>query len=161
MTYDPRIKQIVYTPAEEIEQLRDAAPLDSLKSTPLAAGKPVPLKASGACDMLVSVARPTANATISINVGADSSGAGGAGAVELEYVQADGLHYVDVRYVATQNNGQLKSNKGGVADRVPILPSDTTIDIRVFVDGSIGEAYFMGGRVAFLFETPAKSTGFA
>jgi hypothetical protein len=38
---------------------------------------------------------------------------------------------------------------GGTTAQLPLLPGDTAIDVRVFVDGTIVEVFVMGGRLAF------------
>ena len=159
--YHPGIKQIVYTPAEEIEELRDATPLATLQTTALAAGKPVALAANSACDIAVSFARPAGNATLSVNVGASSAGDGGSGSVQVVYTQeASSLYYVSVMYVPTRSGNTFAGAPKVIKDKLPLLAEDSTIDVRVFVDGTVGEAYFMGGRVAFTFEL-GKTSAFA
>lgn len=45
---------------------------------------------------------------------------------------------------------------GGVSDQLKLSPSDTTIDMRLFVDNTFTEAYWMGGRVAMTTTTRAS-----
>ena len=169
MTYHPGIKQIVYTPAEEIEELRDATPLATIKATALAAEKPVPIAANAACDITVSFARPAGNATLSVNVGASSAGEGGTGSVQVVYThESASLYYVSVMYVPTPSSSAIGGSSSNtfagapktIKDKLPLLAEDSTIDVRMFVDGTVGEAYFMGGRVAFTFEL-GKTSAFA
>merc|ERR1711871_976214 len=50
--------------------------------------------------------------------------------------------------------------EGGVSDKLKLSPSDTTIDMRLFVDNTFTEAYWMGGRVAMTTTTKAtKAAG--
>merc|ERR1712070_244470 len=45
--------------------------------------------------------------------------------------------------------------QGGVSDKLKLSPSDKTIDMRLFVDNTFTEVYWMGGRVAMT--TTAKA----
>jgi sucrose-6-phosphate hydrolase SacC (GH32 family) len=45
---------------------------------------------------------------------------------------------------------------GGVSDKLKLSPSDKTIDMRLFVDNTFTEAYWMGGRVAMTTTTKAN-----
>jgi hypothetical protein len=45
---------------------------------------------------------------------------------------------------------------GGVSDKLKLSPSDKTIDMRLFVDNTFTEAYWMGGRVAMTTTTKAS-----
>jgi hypothetical protein len=45
---------------------------------------------------------------------------------------------------------------GGVSDKLKLSPSDTTIDMRLFVDNTFTEVYYQGGRVAMTTNTKAS-----
>lgn len=49
----------------------------------------------------------------------------------------------------------VKVHGGGHTDTLQLLPSDTTIDVRLYVDNRMTEAFWMGGRVAMTVDTPA------
>ena len=46
---------------------------------------------------------------------------------------------------------------GGKTDTLKLSPSDTTLTIRVYVDNTFSEAYWMGGRVAMTINTPGTA----
>merc|ERR1712232_92016 len=46
----------------------------------------------------------------------------------------------------------------GATDKLKLLASDKTIDMRLFVDNTFTEVYWMGGRVAMTTTTPASDT---
>ena len=46
---------------------------------------------------------------------------------------------------------------GGKTDSLKLSPSDTTLTIRVYVDNTFSEAYWMGGRVAMTINTPGTA----
>ena len=71
MTYHPGIKQIVYSPAEEISALRSSGPpLAKLSATAVkAGGAAISMKASGAADIVLTFATPSKATTISVGIG--------------------------------------------------------------------------------------------
>lgn len=65
------------------------------------------------------------------------------------------VFYVD--YVPPQDNSGVSTvTVGGPSktDKLKLLASDKSIDIRLYVDNTFTEAYWMGGRVAMLATTP-------
>ena len=46
---------------------------------------------------------------------------------------------------------------GGFSDVVSMLPSDSHVSIRLFLDTAVAEAYFMGGRVAMTIPVAAST----
>merc|ERR1712194_448510 len=47
----------------------------------------------------------------------------------------------------------------GTTVRLPLLPSDTEIDIRVFVDNTVVEVFWLGGRSVMTVDASAASIG--
>lgn len=41
------------------------------------------------------------------------------------------------------------------ADQLPLLPDDTHLSLRIFLDGTVAEAYWQGGRVAMTIPSSA------
>merc|ERR1711920_830895 len=62
-----------------------------------------------------------------------------------------------VEYVPPSDNGVSKVTVGSgkVTDTLKLSPNDKTIDMRLYVDNTFTEAYFMNGRVAMTIDTPA------
>merc|ERR1712151_1216164 len=62
-----------------------------------------------------------------------------------------------VEYVPPSDSGVSKVTVGSgkVTDTLKLSPSDKTIDMRLYVDNTFTEAYFMNGRVAMTIVTPA------
>merc|ERR1711924_311479 len=46
----------------------------------------------------------------------------------------------------------------GYSDTLKLLPSDRTIDVRLYVDNTMTDTYWMGGRVAMTVDTPATES---
>ena len=106
-----------------------------------AATAPVALPASSACDIEVHFARPAAAATLAVEVEG--------GTFHLDYVAGDS---VNVGFTATDAHAALAGTDSrgkpvGMQDVVTMLPSDTVISMRIFLDTNCGEVYFMGGCV--------------
>lgn len=137
MTYHPGIKQIVYTPVEEMMALHTST-LDAKNNTPVDEN-PVMIKSGDAADIELTFKTPVQNTTISVQLGG--------GAVYFDYVVAPPE--------ASASMTPWKCNVGfaGFGDTVPLLSDDDTISIRIFLDNNVGEVYFMEGRVALTFPT--------
>lgn len=145
MTYHPGIKQIVYGPVAEMVQLRTKT-LDSVSGKTLGNAQGVTIKAASAADIVITVAIPKAAATISVAIGG--------GSVVFEYTPATDEALASaspwlcgVGFKAAQGGKMVSS------DQVPLLADDTELTMRVFLDGSVAEAYWMGGRVAMTIAT--------
>lgn len=129
--------------------------MTSLRTTALGAIGPettaTALPASSACDIEVLFKWPTVNTTVAVH----TTG----GTFFMNHTTADA---VQVGFAAAQSNraAKLESSlaKGkGMVDTVTMLPSDTTISIRIFLDTNVGEVYFMGGRVAMTVQIPTSA----
>lgn len=131
MTYDPRCNRVLFNPVEEIAALRSAQPLDSVPQTTISGTTSAAITASAASDLEVHFARPSANATVALNLWNTS-------AVAIDYV-----HGAASVVVAA----------GGHSYSMPVLATDETLSIRLLIDTNLGEAYFNGGRVALTFKT--------
>lgn len=140
MTYHPGLKQIVHAPAAEMMELRTGTIAD-LGSASLKPGKPLKLAAANAANLEVVFAMPKQNTTLSIAIGG--------GSVVLNYVPPTG----DGKYAAQVGFGKF-------TDTLPLLPEDKQLSLSIFLDGTVGEAYWQGGRVAMTFAiTPTKRHG--
>jgi len=61
--------------------------------------------------------------------------------------------YVD--YVPSSDHVSTVTVGGGAyQDTLKLLSTDTTVDVRIYVDNTFAEAYWMGGRVAMTVKTP-------
>jgi hypothetical protein len=45
---------------------------------------------------------------------------------------------------------------GGTTDTLKLLPTDTTLDLILYIDNTFTEAFWMGGRVAMTVVTPTS-----
>merc|ERR1712039_1058462 len=50
---------------------------------------------------------------------------------------------------------EVQVGSGQAVDTLKLSPNDKTIEMRLFVDNTFTEAYWMGGRVAMTIVTPA------
>lgn len=136
MTYDPRFGRIVYTPVEEMKSLRSTTPIDSVTN----AGSAAPLKASTASDVEVFFEKPSAATTPTVATADNST------TVYLHYVPG-----------AAEVECGIISRGGTAKDSVSMLESDSHVYFRVFIDGTVIEAYWQDGRVAMTGVFPAHT----
>jgi len=138
MTYHPGLKRIVFAPVEEMDELHTKQ-LATLGSTPLGAGVPaVTLAASSASDLTFEFQVPTAETQFQVNLGHTH-------AVFVHFTPRPASAVVDEPWM-------VQCGIGKTLDSLPMLSDDTHLTLRIFIDGSVTEAYFMGGRVAITSE---------
>jgi sucrose-6-phosphate hydrolase SacC (GH32 family) len=126
LTYHPGLKQIIYTPVEEMQELRTGM-IAHLVDMAIDRGQQVTVQAAMASEVLLEFAMPSLNTSITV--------AANGGKVCLDVVQsADGTPSVKV--------GWNEAN-----EPLQLLPDDKTLTVSIFLDGSAGEVFFQGGRV--------------
>ena len=144
MTYHPGLLRIVYSPVAEMRALRGAQ-IDTVTSpTSIAATTPLTLKASKACDIVLSFTPPTVATTITVTFEAKTKST-----ITIDFVPPP---------AAVTSNLFDKSGAGkpwmvdiGVVkftDKLPMLPDDKELTLEIFLDNYVAEAYFQNGRVA-------------
>ena len=139
MTYHPGLKRIVFAPVEEMDELHTKQ-LAILGSTPLGAGVPaVTLAASSASDLTFEFPVPAAETQFQVTLG-------GSKAVFVHFTPRPASAAVDRPWMVQCGIGKTEH------DSLPMLSDDTHLTLRIFIDGSVTEAYFMGGRVAITSE---------
>jgi len=144
ITWNPELQILVQSPIVEQKQLRDGV-IGRLKEQTLPAGTEVslglPEQVGNQSELMVSFNRPTVKTRLAASVMVNADGHG------IKF-------YVD--YVP--NAGALTvgvDGNGGANATLKMSPSDTTIDMRLFVDNTFTEVYWMGGRVAMTTTTRA------
>jgi len=149
MSYHPGTKQIVYAPVEEMDALRGAV-LDTKTTVALGAGRPADLKTSSACDLQLVFSVPAAPCTISVAVPG--------GAVFVHYVPPPAAVAASVDAATGAGDPwAVQVGAQGSSDSLLLLPDDKQLTLRLFLDGTVAEAYWMGGRVAMTVDT-ARAT---
>jgi len=142
ITWNPELQILVQSPLEEQEQLR-AGVIAHLKEQPLPAGSEVslglPEQVGNQSELMVSFKRPTVTTRLAATVMEDPDGKGYK--FYVDYVPDAGALTVGV--------------EGGANATLKMSASDTTIDMRLFVDNTFTEVYWMGGRVAMTTTTRA------
>jgi beta-fructofuranosidase len=137
VTYHSVLKQLIWSPLPELEQLRSEA-LATHKAQPLAANVPLLLGswadgAANTSETLVEFALPPSG-TLSLTVSAGSEAA--------EF-------FVDVqREGRNATVGRKKAGRHAPQTGVlPLLPEERSVLVRLFIDNGALEAYLQGGRV--------------
>ena len=148
MTYHPGIQQIVYPPVEEMLQLRTGQ-IDEFRNRELET--PVSLKVSGASDVQVTFSVPTKATTLSVAIG-------------------NGLFFTNFTppSVTTATSSKVYTWEVSVGfgllpriryfDSLPLLGDDKEITMRIFLDNTVAECYWQGGRVAMTVPTTEVTT---
>ena len=135
VTYHPLLRQLIFSPAMEYEQLRHEPPLAQLGPTAIKAETLLPLVGQSAgsltADVNVTFARPaSASATIGVSICNAST-------VYVDYLHGAesvpvGIYDGPVRFpapAAPKITGTIPTR----ADQLRLLPTDSEITVRVFV----------------------------
>jgi sucrose-6-phosphate hydrolase SacC (GH32 family) len=154
VTWHPQLLQLVFSPVKEQASLRRDV-IGVLGRTALPLDQPVAIGAEppgNQTEVAVSFARPTAPGLTRFNLTVPASFPSRRIAspamqgivLTLDYSDSSDGEVVVVRC--------LRAN---FSTSVKLLPTDTTIDIRVYTDGIVVEIYVMGGRTAITLHTYA------
>lgn len=148
VTWHPELQQLVFSPVEEQAQLRRGL-IGSLKEQRLPAGSEVPLglppQVGNQSEVMVSFEKPAVATRFAVRVMTGEANKGGT-QFFVDYVPP-----VDGETVTKVSVGAV----GGTTDTLKLLASDKTIDMRLFVDNTFTEVYWMDGRVAMTTTTAA------
>jgi len=112
--------------------------IQKIEALSLKTATALPLEASGASDIEISFGIPTAATTLSVDIGGN--------AFYIAFVPAlKGAQQwnVDVGYGPSDHG-----KKARYEDSLGLLSDDKELTLRVFLDGSVAECYWQGGRVA-------------
>lgn len=141
ITWHPELQQLVHAPVEEQDTLRGkqigqfSGPV-----TEHGASLALPNFVGNQSEVMVTFTRPKVDTVLGVEVMQSLDGKTGT------------IFTVDYKH----NETVAKVGGGGVFDTLKLLDSDTTIDIRIYVDNLFAEVYFQGGRVAMTVDTPAS-----
>eukprot|EP00035_Acanthoeca_spectabilis_P039215 m.60121 g.60121 ORF g.60121 m.60121 type:complete len:256 (+) comp9493_c0_seq4:1828-2595(+) len=150
VTYDPRLGMLLFTPIDELALLRQGS-LASV-STPMTLNASTHISigdsnhtAGGVgnqSEIVVQFELPADNATFGVRMMQDSSGGG----FDLTF-----------SFTRPQNAAQgwaIEMSMGTSTAWLPLLASDRSLNVTVFVDQTVVEAFAMGGRVAMTQHVP-------
>ena len=140
VTYDPRLGMLNFFPIDELALLRGKRLAAILPGTRVPAGGVLPLGgpdthggAANQSEIRVSFAVPRSAVTLGVRVMCGSDGVGFDVAVDFVPPAAPGA-----QSWAVQAGGQT----------LPLLATDEAIELALFVDHTVVEAFFMRGRLA-------------
>ena len=147
VTYHPLLKQLVFSPLKEQASLRQKI-LGSIENVIVTTAKKVelgPFIEANQSDVILRVGIPKTSATLYITVTA---------LVKIEFyinfVERDGDNVWTEMEVGMLTEDPYVSIK----DTLKMLDSDNTLELRLFLDHEITEAYWQGGRVAMTVPSP-------
>ena len=141
ITWNAELQQLVFSPLAEQEKLRGSV-IGQLKAQSLLVNKSLSLGAGNQSEISVSFQRPAMAVTLSVTVMA-----GGGDETGVTFT----IDYVPPSSAADESGAsvvQVACPSARAGDSLKLSPSDKTLDVRIFVDNVMSEAYFMGGRVA-------------
>lgn len=176
VTWHPELQQLVFSPVEEQAALRALPALATMPSVTVGAGAQVSLgswpdSVGNQSEVTASFQLPTKPATFGIGfmttAGKPTKEAfvSFVPASEADAIGVSGSWKVRVGVRAT-TTGDTTGDTAALAEARPppppapgsmlnLLPADTQIEIRIFMDNTFAEVYFMGGRVAITSTTAA------
>eukprot|EP00928_Gymnodinium_smaydae_P002170 TRINITY_DN10765_c0_g5_i1.p1 TRINITY_DN10765_c0_g5~~TRINITY_DN10765_c0_g5_i1.p1 ORF type:complete len:596 (+),score=64.51 TRINITY_DN10765_c0_g5_i1:57-1790(+) len=151
ITWHPALQQLVFSPVPEQDNLR-ASEIGSMESQTLLANTPTPLgdmDPGNMTEVLVSFRRPQTATILKVTIPTTHlpwahflQGI----SLQFSYVpptsNAAGISEIDVGCAACNVTQKLK-----------LLATDQTLDLRVYIDGAVVEAFFNGGRVVMTLKT--------
>ena len=131
MTYHPGLQRLVYAPVAEMLQLRTAK-LDSASAVPVLA--PLTLRASAHCELELTFTRPPSATNIEVRL---PHGA----AVTVNYTLPTTPEESVEGAGTLPEAWMVQVSLGSFNDSLPLLADDTSLTMRVFLDGFVAEAY--------------------
>jgi sucrose-6-phosphate hydrolase SacC (GH32 family) len=171
MHYHPQLGRVVFTPAREMIRLRKTPMLAQVTAAELNTTQPVRLNASSSSELLIHIGLPKGDMQISISL------LGGAGTVFVNLTRSTGGNGSAVcgfRSPDVCGGHDCPIPCVGMTpcytDSFDLLPSDTDLEVRLFLDGNtraggeqyaVAEAYFQHGRVAMTMPINASCTSSA
>ena len=148
VTWHPELQQLVYSPVEEQEALRGSV-IGSLQGLLLTANASTPLdlpaQAGNQSEVQVSFVRPDGAMRLSVHV-----------MVDAQRAPAGVEFFIDYKPPETNGLAKVTVGSGSTTDTLSLLPSDSTLELTLFIDNTFTEAFWMGGRVAMTIVTPAS-----
>ena len=154
--YEPRLRQLVFRPVEELALLHTGPPLAQLAAPLTLAPNSTHTffvggdGAGNASDVTVTLQMPTRPTQFTVRVLGDGSGNEGSMSAHIDWVppanSSSSEPYpvnVGIDYSPKPHN-----DHGATGDTLQLLPSDKTLDLRIFTDRTVVECFFQSGRVA-------------
>ena len=148
VTYNAALKQLQWAPPVETERLREAVLFNNtVKLSAEGTYLRLPRGAGAQAEVIVRLLLPARGARFSLQVGCEQGG------INCTDVYVEGGATADAVTV-----GVLPAAQSTVSDIKPqattlrLAPGESHVELRVFVDHFIGEAFFQGGREAFTFD---------
>jgi len=148
--YEPRLGMLTYLPVAEMAGLR--AGLLANASTVVVDGVEaldVPRLLANQSEIRVSFAVPAAPARLAVRVMTDDGGAGTDFYVAFE-------PSAEAAWTVEAGSADARRSANQTA-RLPLLATDATIDVLLYVDHTVVEAFFQGGRVAVATQLPLEA----
>jgi len=174
VTWHPELQQLVFSPLVEQAALRASPALFSKENFAVSGTEKFGLPAGAGLQSEIVASFPVPKTATSFGVGLF-----GTQEVFVDFVPAEAtasIHGVSsswkvnvgVRGATTTTNSSSAFGAQGAAkkpkpqgggDTLNLLPSDSTIEVRVFYDQTFAEIYFMNGRVALTKTLAGVATG--
>jgi beta-fructofuranosidase len=171
-TYDPALQSLLFFPVEEMENLRGKK-LANVGEQDVSGSVPLNLKTGiRQSEMKVSFAMPTEATRLGVSVmtGTDADGNVFGTEVFIDFVpnnNNDDFWYVQAGHDSSSMLCPNKTKSGlGTPSHIacpvhqlplPLKRSDSTLDISIWVDNLVVEAYFMGGRNPWTIALPCAA----
>jgi sucrose-6-phosphate hydrolase SacC (GH32 family) len=171
-TYDPALQALLFFPVEEMENLRGKK-LVHVGKQDVSGSVPLELQAGmRQSEMRVSFAMPTKATRLGVSVmtGIDESGNAFGTDIFIDFVPNTGDDAVWYVQAGHDSSSMLCPNKTktGLGEPshiacpvhqlpLPLKNSDSTLDISIWTDNLIVEAYFMGGRNPWTIALPCAA----
>jgi sucrose-6-phosphate hydrolase SacC (GH32 family) len=147
ITYDPRLGILCFTPVDELALLRKEVLASIPKPTTVAAGGMLPLPSrphiANQSEIRLLFAMPTRTVTFGVRVmcnGKPSSDA-----------EAPACFEFGIKFIPSNASAWAVQAS---ANALPLLQTDKTIEVVLYVDHTVVEAYYMGGRLAITSHIP-------
>jgi hypothetical protein len=167
VTWHPELQQLVYSPLDEQDELRTAK-LAVVSNVALAPNQTLPLRlpwgVGRQAEVEVSFTLPSTTARLGVVVMSGTDAAASGTLLYIDYVpptveqtaMANGISGSGTPYTVSVGARPLSNATAEpVTDTLKLSTSDTSLTIRVYVDHTFSEAYWMSGRVAMTVPTPS------
>ena len=171
VTYDPRLQMLNFQPTPEMRQLRRQVLSSIATATPVpphgVIELPTPPLLANQSEVRVTFAMPTTRVNFGVRVMTDCVPGGGGGgpacpplgSVGMEYALSFAppeQHLSGEVFNATVGKGANGVPAGFGVSPLPLLTSETTLELVVFVDHSVIEVFWQRGRIVMTDHVDSK-----
>lgn len=149
VTWSSQLKQLLFAPLPELRALRSRTALAHIEGVRLKPGRATslgkwPRSVGNQSEVMATFGVPRTASSFGVGMMTER----GAATVEvyIDFEPQTPSATVGIRNLVPNNSPTKFNPKTDATARLPLLPTDTDIQVHIFVDNVMAEVFFMGGR---------------